>query len=108
MLPLLNRRRAWFVLRKIDQILDWERRNDKDRDTRFVKLGRYLCELRGGTLRAVGKTQFIRRISGKTFPGDRPKAYYRMSTPVIEQATETAARMLGTDKSRGPEATAWK
>jgi len=44
--PKLNRRRALFVLAKIDQILAWEREVDNQRDTRFVELGRYLCEVR--------------------------------------------------------------
>src|SRR5205807_2312682 len=42
--PKLNRRRAMFVLTKIDQILVWEQRKEAERDTRFVELGRYLCE----------------------------------------------------------------
>jgi hypothetical protein len=40
MLPKLNRRRALFVLTKIDEILAWERRYEAERDTRFVELGR--------------------------------------------------------------------
>ena len=44
----LNRQRALFVLTKIDEILDWERRKEAERDTRFVELGRYLCEVRAG------------------------------------------------------------
>ena len=48
MAPKLNQKRAQFVLAKIDQILDWERRINGDRDTRFVELGRYLCEVRAG------------------------------------------------------------
>jgi hypothetical protein len=46
--PQLNEKRAQFVLAKIDQILDWERQTDHERDTRFVELGRYLCEVRAG------------------------------------------------------------
>ena len=46
MLPKLNRKRALFVLTKIDDILAWERRSEGERDTRFVELGRYLCEVR--------------------------------------------------------------
>jgi hypothetical protein len=47
--PQLNERSAQFVLSKIDQILDWERQTDGERDTRFVELdGRYLCEVRAG------------------------------------------------------------
>jgi hypothetical protein len=48
MLPKLNEKRALFVLTKIDQILAWERRSEAERDTRFVELGRYLCEVRAG------------------------------------------------------------
>jgi hypothetical protein len=40
MLPKLNRKRALFVLTKIDEILAWERRSEAERDTRFVELGR--------------------------------------------------------------------
>src|SRR5256884_2320868 len=48
MLPKLNRKRALFVLTKIDEILAWEKRKEAERDTRFVELGRYLCEVRAG------------------------------------------------------------
>ena len=46
--PKLNRRRALFVLAKIDEILSWEKGMDRERDTRFVELGRFLCEVRSG------------------------------------------------------------
>ena len=42
MLPKLNRKRALFVLTKIDEILAWDQRCETERDTRFVELGRYL------------------------------------------------------------------
>ncbi len=48
MLPKLNRRRAMFVLTKIDEILAWEGRKEAERDTRWVELGRYQCEVRAG------------------------------------------------------------
>ena len=48
MAPKLNRRRALFVLGKIDEILHWERTTEQEQDTRFVELGRYLCEVRAG------------------------------------------------------------
>jgi hypothetical protein len=44
--PKLHRKRTDFVLAKIDQILGWERQMGKERDTYFVELGRYLCEVR--------------------------------------------------------------
>ena len=48
MLPKLNRKRALFVLTKIDEILAWERRSDANRDIRLVELGGYLCKVRAG------------------------------------------------------------
>jgi hypothetical protein len=46
--PKLNQKRALFVLTKIDEILAWERRKEAEKETRFVELGRYLCEVRAG------------------------------------------------------------
>jgi hypothetical protein len=46
--PKFNRRRALFVLNKIDEILAWEQKKETERDTKFVELGRYLCEVRAG------------------------------------------------------------
>jgi hypothetical protein len=177
--PQLNEKRAQFVLAKIDQILGWERQTDRERDTRFVDLGRYLCEVRAGQYWRLEKLASFDDYLARRFPESRRKAYYLMSiheqlprqvrnelkqvgwskaaelakvarqereqfksadwlhkarslphqqfkeevekyltgeseaseliyfkvyksqVPVIEQALETAARMLGSDKSRG-------
>ena len=177
--PQLNEKRAQFVLAKIDQILEWERQTDRERDTRFVELGRYLCEVRAGQYWRLEKLASFDDYLARRFPESRRKAYYLMSiheqlprqirnqlkqvgwskaaelaevarrereqfksadwlhkarslphqqfkeevekyltgeseaseliyfkvyksqVPVIEQALETAARMLGSDKSRG-------
>ena len=48
MAPKLNRRRAVFVLSKIEEILAWEKATERERDSKFVELGRYLCEVRAG------------------------------------------------------------
>jgi hypothetical protein len=178
MLPKLNRRRALFVLTKIDEILAWERRNESERDTKFVELGRYLCEVRAGQFWRLESLKSFNEFLERRFPESRRKAYYLMSIhehlppeakrglkevgwtkglelakvarrdgqefdcatwmhkarsmpkdqfkvekeltgretetweiiyfklyksqiPIIEQAIETAAMMLGTDKSRG-------
>src|SRR3989449_10474859 len=180
MLPKLNRRRAQFVLTKIDEILAWEERKEAERDTRFVELGRYLCEVRAGQYWRLENLNSFDEFLERRFPESRRKAYYLMSihehlppqvrkelkqvgwtkgrelaklaraegqgfdcapwvhkartmpreqfrrevekeltgresepyeiiyfklyksqVPVIEQAIETAALMLGTDKSRG-------
>ena len=42
----VNRRRATFVLGRIDEILSWERTKEQEKDVRFVELGEYLCEVR--------------------------------------------------------------
>jgi hypothetical protein len=180
MLPKLNKKRAQFVLTKIDEILAWEQRREAERDTRFVELGRYLCEVRAGQYWRVENLKSFDEFLERRFPESRRKAYYLMSihehlppqarkdlkevgwtkglelakvarsegqefdcaiwlhkarempaeqfkrevekeltgretepheiiyfkiyksqVPVIEQALETAALMLGTDKSRG-------
>jgi hypothetical protein len=178
--PKLNQKRAHFVLTKIDKILAWERQKETERDTRFVDLGRYLCEVRAGQYWRVENLKSFDEFLERRFPESRRKAYYLMSIhehlppqarrelkqvgwskglelakvarrdrqdfdcanwlhkarempyeqfrrmvekeltgkeeepselvyfkvyksqiPVIEQAIETAARMLGSDKSRG-------
>ena len=178
--PKLNRRRALFVLDKIDEILAWEKAKEREKDVRFVDLGRYLCETRAGQywrienlksfdeflekrfvesrrqayylmaihenlaripkprLREVGVSKAVEMVKiarrdGKAFEcadwlhkanelplrefkreverhltGQETEAWeliyfkvYKSQLPVIEQALETASRMLGSDKSRG-------
>ena len=79
MLPKLNRRRAMFVLTKIDEILMWEQRKESERDTRFVELGSYLCEVRAGQYWRVEKLKSFDDFLEKRFPESRRKAYYLMS-----------------------------
>jgi hypothetical protein len=78
-LPKLNHRRALFVLTKIDQILSWEKKNEAERDTRFVELGRYLCEVRAGQYWRVEKLASFDDFLARRFPESRRKAYYLMS-----------------------------
>jgi len=59
MLPELDRRRALFVLTKIDEILVWEKQKEAERDAGFVELGRYLREDRAGVL-AGGEREVLR------------------------------------------------
>jgi len=79
MLPKLNRKRAQFVLTKIDEILAWERRKDLERDTYFVELGRYLCEVRAGQFWRVENLKSFDEFLERRFPESRRKAYYLMS-----------------------------
>jgi hypothetical protein len=77
--PKLNPRRALFVLGKIDEILSWERRTEQERDTRFVELGRYLCEVRAGQYWRVENLKSFDEFLEKKFPESRRKAYYLMA-----------------------------
>ena len=77
--PKLNRRRGLFVLAKIDQILAWEREVDSQRDTRFVELGRYLCEVRAGQYWRLENLSSFDDFLERRFPQSRRKAYYLMS-----------------------------
>src|SRR5207237_4773316 len=79
MLNKLNRRRAMSVLTKIDEILMWEQRKESERDTRFVELGRYLCEVRAGQYWRVENLKSFDEFLEKRFPESRRKAYYLMS-----------------------------
>ena len=77
--PKFNRRRAMFVLTKIDEILAWERQRDTERDTKFVELGRYLCEVRAGQYWRLENMKSFDEFFDKKFPESRRKAYYLMS-----------------------------
>jgi hypothetical protein len=79
MLPKLNRKRAQFVLGRIDAILAWERRKETERDTLFVDLGRYLCEVRAGQYWRLENLKSFDEFLERRFPESRRKAYYLMS-----------------------------
>src|SRR5512138_3416590 len=79
MLPKLDRRRALFVLTKIDEILAWEQRKEAERDTKFVELGRYLCEVRAGQYWRLENLKSFDEFLEQRFPESRRKAYYLMS-----------------------------
>jgi len=77
--PKLNRRRALMVLGKVDEILAWEARHENERDTRWVELGRYLCEVRAGQYWRLENLNSFDDFLEKRFPESRRKAYYLMS-----------------------------
>jgi hypothetical protein len=68
-----------FVLSKIDEILAWEKRKEAERDTRFVELGRYLCEVRAGQYWRLENLKSFDEFLERRFPESRRKAYYLMS-----------------------------
>jgi hypothetical protein len=77
--PKFNRSRAVFVLGKIDEILAWEQRKETERDTKFVELGRYLCEVRAGQYWRLESLKSFDEFLERRFPESRRKAYYLMS-----------------------------
>jgi hypothetical protein len=79
MLPKLKHRRATLVLGRIDEILAWEARHENDRDTKFVELGKYLCEVRAGQYWRVENLKSFDEFLERRFPESRRKAYYLMS-----------------------------
>jgi len=79
MLHKLNPKRALFVLAKIDEILAWEKQKVEERDTRFVDLGRYLCEVRAGQYWRLENLKSFDEFLQERFPDSRRTAYYLMS-----------------------------
>jgi hypothetical protein len=77
--PKLNRRRALEVLSRIDEILAWEARHENERDTKFVELGKYLCEVRAGQYWRMENLNSFDEFLEHRFPESRRKAYYLMS-----------------------------
>jgi len=67
------------VLSKIDEILAWEQSKEAEKDTRFVELGRYLCEVRAGQYWRVEQLKSFDEFLERRFPESRRKAYYLMS-----------------------------
>jgi hypothetical protein len=92
MAPKLNQRRAQFVLAKIDEILAWEQRKEAERDTKFVELGRYLCEVRAGQYWRLWNLKSFDDFLERRFPDSRRKAYYLMS--IHEQLPPKALKEL--------------
>jgi hypothetical protein len=90
--PKLNHKRALFVLTKIDEILAWEKQKEAERDTRFVELGRYLCEVRAGQYWRLENLKSFDEFLSRRFPESRRKAYYLMS--IHEQLPPEARREL--------------
>ncbi len=90
--PKLNRRRALFVLTKIDEILAWEQSVEHERETRFVDLGHYLCEVRAGQYWRLDNLRSFDEFLEKRFPESRRKAYYLMT--IHEHLPKQARREL--------------
>jgi hypothetical protein len=78
-LPGYEPKRAALVINKIDQILEWEERHERARDTHFTDLGKYLCEIRAGQYWRYENHRSFDDFLTSRFPESRRKAYYLMS-----------------------------
>jgi len=90
--PELNRRRAVFVLGKIDEILSWEKTKEQEKDARFVELGECLCEVRSKQYWRLEKLKSFDEFLEKRFPDSRRKAYYLMA--IHENLTKIPKQQL--------------
>ncbi len=99
--PKLNRRRAVFVLSKIDEILGWDKAADRERDSRFVDLGRYLCEVRSGQYWRLDNLGSFDEFLERKFPESRRKAYYLMAIhEQLPRIPKADLRSMGWTKAR--------
>ena len=97
----LNRRRALFVLGKIDQILARDQSCEQERDRYFVELGRYLCEARAGQYWRLDNLTSFDEFLEKKFPQSRRKAYYLMAVHErLTRVPKKALEQLGWTKAR--------
>ena len=92
MSPEINHRRAILVLGKIDEILSWEGTKEQEKDTRFVELGEYLCEVRSKQYWRLEKLKSFDEFLTKHFPESWRKAYYLMA--IHENLTKIPKREL--------------
>lgn len=77
--PELDLKKAKAVIQKIDAILDWDRRVEQERDTKFLKLGKYLCEVRTNQYWRAENLRSFDEFLERRFPNSRRKAYYLMA-----------------------------
>ena len=77
--PEIDRRRAAFVLARIDDILSWEKTQEQEKDVRFVELGEYLCEVRARQYWRLDNLRSFDEFLAKRFADSRRKAYYLMA-----------------------------
>jgi len=99
--PKLNSRRASLVLSKIEEILAWEKSSDRERDTQFVELGRYLCEVRAGQYWRLDNLKSFDEYLERKFPESRRKAYYLMAIHEhLPRIPKSELKMMGWTKAR--------
>jgi hypothetical protein len=74
MLPRLDPKRARLIIAKIDNILAWENSVENTRDSKFVDLGKHLCEVRAGQYWRMEQLKSFDEFLEKRFPESRRKS----------------------------------
>jgi hypothetical protein len=99
--PEINRRRAAFVLGRIDEILSWEKTKEQEKDVRFVELGEYLCEVRAKQYWRLEELNSFDEFLEKRFVDSRRKAYYLMTIHEhLTRVPKPQLREMGWTKAR--------
>src|SRR5271157_2480147 len=99
--PEINRRRAVFVLGRIDEILSWEKSKEQEKDVRFVELGEYLCEVRAKQYWRLERLKSFDEFLDKRFADSRRKAYYLMTIDEhLTRVPKPQLREMGWTKAR--------
>ena len=100
--PEINRRRAVFVLGRIDEILSWEKTKEQEKDVRFVELGEYLCEVRAKQYWRLENLNSFDEFLEKRFADSRRKAYYLMTIHEhLTRVPKPQLREMGWTKAPG-------
>jgi len=95
--PEINRRRAVFVLVRIDEFCLGRNPRNKKRTLRFVELGEFLCEVRTKQYWRLENLKSFDEFLEKRFADSRRKAYYLMAIHEnldTDPKTRTAAGRL--------------
>src|SRR3974390_3899823 len=101
MQPELKVKRAVFVLGKIDEIIAWDKSQNRERDLRFVGLGRYLCEVRAGQYWRIERLKSFDEVLEKRFPNSRRMADYIMAIHEhLPRVPKQQLREIGWTKAR--------
>jgi hypothetical protein len=69
--PKFSRKRAEFVLNKIDEILAWERRRETGARHQVRRTRALFVRGAGGTVLEAGEPEVVRRVPGKTVSRNR-------------------------------------
>jgi hypothetical protein len=81
--------------------LTWEKTKEREKDTRFVELGEYLCEVRAKQYWKLERLNSFDEFLARRFPDSRRKAYYLMTIHEhLTRIPKPQLREMGWTKAR--------